>query len=412
MILDVYLTFPNADEIKIGSLEFGDVFTSGRFFATFAYSREWIENVDFFSIDPESLPASLSSIKSENLFPPLSVFQDSLPDEWGRKILIAKYGLRGSMQSLPYLLLKMGEAPLGALSFFEHGTSLIKKSFRAGNVVDVERLMNSAMRFASGDKTVDADMQKLFLNGSSPGGARPKVLTTDGIHHWIAKFSNPSRDNGVDVVGLEFVCMILAKNAGIDVPEVRLEKMPSGNALLVERFDISPKGGRYHMISLQTLCQERPGLYVTSYKEVAEKIRRHSGRPDEDVSRFFRQMCFNAVIGNVDDHLKNFAMLHDGSRYRLTPAFDLVPDVTNRVQHSLSFLYGFTTNGRELIEIGKSWMVDDPVSIVLDVCLSATQINEIALGAGVFETDILSDIKQRAARFLSEIPRVVAKPRK
>lgn len=38
----------------------------------------------------------------------------------------------------------------------------------------------------------------------------------------------------------------------------------------------------------------------------------------------FRHMVFNASIGNVDDHLKNFWMLGASSGYRLAPAFDLL----------------------------------------------------------------------------------------
>jgi serine/threonine-protein kinase HipA len=37
-------------------------------------------------------------------------------------------------------------------------------------------------------------------------------------------------------------------------------------------------------------------------------------------------MVFNIFIGNVDDHMRNHALLRDASgRYRLSPAFDLLP---------------------------------------------------------------------------------------
>lgn len=33
------------------------------------------------------------------------------------------------------------------------------------------------------------------------------------------------------------------------------------------------------------------------------------------------------MTGNTDDHLKNFCMLHDEQGWRLSPAFDLVPNI-------------------------------------------------------------------------------------
>jgi len=33
------------------------------------------------------------------------------------------------------------------------------------------------------------------------------------------------------------------------------------------------------------------------------------------------------MIGNTDNHLKNFLMLHDETGWRLSPAFDLVPNI-------------------------------------------------------------------------------------
>ena len=38
----------------------------------------------------------------------------------------------------------------------------------------------------------------------------------------------------------------------------------------------------------------------------------------------YRLMCFNVLIGNKDDHAKNFAFLYDGE-WHLAPAYDLVP---------------------------------------------------------------------------------------
>ena len=41
------------------------------------------------------------------------------------------------------------------------------------------------------------------------------------------------------------------------------------------------------------------------------------------------------MIGNTDDHLKNFLMLHDDTGWRLSPAFDLVPNIGFNREHVL-----------------------------------------------------------------------------
>ena len=77
----------------------------------------------------------------------------------------------------------------------------------------------------------------------------------------------------------------------------------------MRRFDVTPQNGRLHMISLRTLCLERPGVYVQGYSDLAQAICKHSAAPKMDVTTLFRHMVFNAAVGNVDDHLKNFWML-------------------------------------------------------------------------------------------------------
>ena len=52
-------------------------------------------------------------------------------------------------------------------------------------------------------------------------------------------------------------------------------------------------------------------------------------------------MVFNAVVVNTDDHLKNFWMIYDQEQgWRLSPDFDLVPDIGQNGEHMLMFDLG------------------------------------------------------------------------
>jgi serine/threonine-protein kinase HipA len=47
-----------------------------------------------------------------------------------------------------------------------------------------------------------------------------------------------------------------------------------------------------------------------------------------DAHELFRRMVFNIMVGNVDDHMRNHALLMcSPGRYRLSPAFDLLPHI-------------------------------------------------------------------------------------
>jgi len=415
MKLLVFVTLSDGTQVKAGTLDFGEVLSGGRYQTTFTYAAEWLKHPGFFPLDPESMNPETNKARDKNTFesaalsPPLSVFHDSLPDDWGRRLLVTQRKLEGVNQENPYLLKEMGATALGALSFLEpkpgtKRTKPVSKEICSAQVVNLDDLIEAAERFEAGDRQLDDQMLRLLSSGGSPGGARPKVLASSQGQQWIAKFPSKQKDNGIDVVGLEGTCMALALEAGIDAAKTKIQAFPRGNVLLVERFDLAASGGRNHMISLRTLCKETAGLYALRYKELMDKIRLHSCQPEADVSMFFRQMAFNAVIGNTDDHLKNFAMIRDVEGYKLSKAFDLVPDILEKKEHTLLFNLNPYTTGFELVEIGESWNVKSPKEIVLQVCKAAGDFRMTATSLGVSPASIekfAPAIEERAASFMT-----------
>jgi serine/threonine-protein kinase HipA len=126
------------------------------------------------------------------------------------------------------------------------------------------------------------------------------------------------------------------------------------------------------------LCKER--IYVHGYSELAQVLRKHSASPADDLAALYGHMVFNAAIGNVDDHLKNFWMLARPGGFRLAPAFDLVPDISGRGEHTLSFQQGLACpTGTEIIALGDEWGVARAAAIVEDV-VKATSVFATAAG--------------------------------
>lgn len=86
---------------------------TGRGKGAFRYDRTFLQQEDAFALDPVSLPLSPETFTVDHpgIF---SVFEDSLPDDWGRRLLVRKHNLPRSRQNLPSLLLTLGASGLGA----------------------------------------------------------------------------------------------------------------------------------------------------------------------------------------------------------------------------------------------------------------------------------------------------------
>lgn len=361
-----------------------EIESDGRGRGAFRYASDYLKHPGAFALDPISLP--LRGGEFDVGHPGiLGVFEDSLPDDWGRKLLVRKNRISRHHQNLPNLLLALGASGLGALSYAEKGVPDDTSSDVSALYLD--RLVEAAEAFERGENT-GIDINLLLAAGSSPGGARPKALVYDegSDVHYLAKF--PSIKDDVDVVRIELATMNLAERAGLMVPELRLVKCGSKPVLLVSRFDILPQGRR-HMISMQTLLKVS-GYYQCRYSDILSVVRKVSANPQADSERLYRQMVFNAVIHNTDDHLKNFWMVCDSMQgWRLSKAFDLVPDIGQRGEHVLFFDLDAVYPGRaNLGKLGQSWGISDAVNIVDQVFSAVTDWRQEFKACGVASKDI------------------------
>jgi serine/threonine-protein kinase HipA len=393
-----------------GELATTDPIAGGRFDSEFEYSTEWVADPTAFPLDPVSLPLHPRGrrFQAEQFHPPLSLLDDALPDDWGRQLLTKSLKLEGRNPSPPEMLLALRGGGTGALLFTEQptvtdiATTLESRSLSA--------LLSAASKFEAGTLPVNDEFRKLLEGSSRAGGARPKALVHDDNGEWLAKFPSQLRDRTHDVVGLEATCLELARRGGLTVPDSRLQRVGRRRVLLVQRFDVAPESGRIHMVSMRTLCKERPGIFVTSYTELAKVLDKYSAMPAADVSSLYRHMAFNAASGNVDDHLKNFWMLATPAGYRLAPAFDLVPDVSERGEHTLAFQYGFTCPTREaLLAIANQWHVSEPNSILDEVTHAvstfAAAASKFGVRPGKSRDSVHSDIERRLALIGGDHPK-------
>ena len=234
-----------------------------------------------------------------------------------------------TLMEIDYLLRVDDETRQGALRFTRvEGEPFLAEQgvTRIPPLVELPRLL-SAAEHVVGDTGSDEDLRLLLAPGSSLGGARPKASVRDRDGQLtIAKF--PHRDDEINTVLWEATALQLAGNAGIAVPDWRLEQVGSKQVLLLRRFD-RLSGMRIPFLSAMSMLGARDNE-ARSYLEFVDALRQHGASAKEDMHLLWRRIVFNILISNTDDHLRNHGFLFSGfDGWRLAPAYDLNPVPTD-----------------------------------------------------------------------------------
>jgi len=140
---------------------------------------------------------------------------------------------------------------------------------------------------------------------------------------------------------LEFSAMSLARSLGLDVapfelvPISRIQNAPEAllvgeHALAVHRFDRAEGAGRIHVEDAgQVLGVWGERKYTQGNTEtVINMIARFSSDWRADVLEAVGRVVVGILIGNGDNHLKNWSFIFPSSgEVRLSPAYDIVPTI-------------------------------------------------------------------------------------
>ena len=119
------------------------------------------------------------------------------------------------------------------------------------------------------------------------------------------------------IIGLD---SLLAKQCGIEMPETRLfEDKYFG----MERFDRTPNG-KLHVVSTAGLTGADYRLPSIDYTHIFQVCAMLTHSVNE-LWKVYRLMVFNYLIGNKDDHAKNFAFIYRDGDWHFSPAYDLLP---------------------------------------------------------------------------------------
>lgn len=285
----------------------------------FEYAKPWL--VNGFSISPIELPLRPGSFiaKANPFFGNFGIFEDSLPDGYGRYLLhkaLRRKGINASDLSSLDRLAIVGESGMGALTY-----SPAIELEREEVLRDFDRLQQIALEVLREQQDTDAGL--LLYNSGNSGGARPKAVFSDETGHWIVKFRHIY--DPVDIGVQEYSYNDAARKCGIKVPDFRLV---NERYFASRRFDIDTEGYRLHTATagaLLGLSLREPFMDYHNLLALTGYITQRS----DDVEQMYRRMLFNYLTDNKDDHCKNFSfyVVNDSLSakwcWRLAPAYDL-----------------------------------------------------------------------------------------
>lgn len=262
------------------------------------------------------------------------VFNDSLPDGWGRLLLdrtVEKHGIhRGQLNPLDRLAY-VGSHGMGALSYEpelgQHDTDEAPLA--------LDKLAEESATVLEGENE-EIFEELLRLNGSS-SGARPKIVAQvsddksriihgnqelqPGYSHWMIKF--PSSQDAREIGAIEYAYSLMAREAGVEMPETHLFRTKKSRYFGTKRFD-RDGDARIHMHSLSGLIHadhRNPSLDYDMLLRVTTALTRNI----QEVEKAYALACFNVLAHNRDDHAKNFSfLLNARNEWILAPAYDLV----------------------------------------------------------------------------------------
>lgn len=283
----------------------------------FEYSPEFLKTK--LELSPFKLPLKPGVFISEDrLFDGLfGVFNDSLPDGWGRLLLDRK--LRGMginpVQLTPLdRLYYVGSHGMGALIYEPEIKGAT--SFHHENN---DEIADEILQFQEQDN--DRFVDDLLAMSGSSAGARPKIITRIGKEDWIIKFRSSQDPN--DIGPIEYAYHLMAKAAHLDVPDAKLFSSQKNPGYFgVKRFD-RVKNTFFHIHSVSGLLHVDHHIPSLDYETIL-KATLCLTEDAREVNKQFRVAVFNVLAHNRDDHAKNFSFLMDEKGlWRVSPAYDL-----------------------------------------------------------------------------------------
>jgi len=269
-----------------------------------------------------ALPLRAESYSSGALF---SVFQMNRPEGYLLESLKQRFAKQINLDDMEFLRIT-GQNQIGRLRYSVPDAEIKSDALRPQRLSRKEIVESKAS-----DELFEHLIDIYFASGIS--GFQPKVMVPSDESVVSEKTALYISDLIVKAAGEdypflaqnEFLCMEVARQAGLMVPEFWLSN--DGKLFVSSRFDLreSAQLGLEDMAVLMTKSNDQK--YQGSYEGIAKVIDLFCGsNGQESKARLFEYVALSCLVKNGDAHLKNFSLIYDSPRgdVRLSPLYDVV----------------------------------------------------------------------------------------
>jgi serine/threonine-protein kinase HipA len=269
-----------------------------------------------------TMPRRAPQYVSAELHP---IFQMNLPEGYVLDELRRRFAKTSSLNPMLLLALTGRDSAIGRVSVSTPRIAPVETA-------KGERL-DEILAWDGAENLFD-ELAERYLLRTGASGVQPKLLVPERMAP--SKGSMLTRElivksAGDDYPGLainEYVCMTIARAAGIPVPEFHLSR--NCELFVMRRFDRTSGGaaiGFEDMAVLMGLPAARK--YDSSYERIAKAILLFCSPEHHPaaLAQLFDQVVLSCMLGNGDAHLKNFGVLYDDPHegtVRLAPAYDII----------------------------------------------------------------------------------------
>lgn len=328
-------------EVKGAFKQVGEIVGTSSDDARFTYTESYLK-------DPESRAVSISMPLEQQSFSVESTrnfFEGLLPEGFTRRC-VAEWLHRDEKDYLA-ILAGLGQECLGAIKIIDKSRAVLPSKYKELTSEEVKKL-------AQEGATESAEMvtkSHLSLTGASgkvglyydeqkdkwylPIGEAPSTHIVKQSHIRLKR-----------IVANEQLCLLTAKNLGIEIPQSFIIKTESNEAedvlFATKRYDRRMQSNgrklngmnipyRLHQedfsqalgIPASEKYEKDGGSYLSKMFGI---LRDYSASPIEDQLKLWDICVFNFLIGNTDNHIKNLSLLYgkDLKTIRLAPAYDIV----------------------------------------------------------------------------------------
>lgn len=381
-------------ELTVDSIRGGETYG-------FKFDPDWLKNhADvLLSDDINNYVGMQYTQQGKDIF---GCFSDSLPDRWGRTLVLRREQILAAeekrpvrrLSSMDYLLGIDDASRMGGFRFKEEPDG---EFINTANELQIPPTASIRELIAASQEIEQSEekntlpekewLMQLVHPGTSLGGARPKASVVDENKQlYVAKF--PSRKDLYDVGLWEHFAHLMAKAAGITCAETNVITAGSQyHTLLSKRFDRTEDGKRVHFGSAMTMLGLTDGQNASTgngYLDIVDFIVQGCCDAESNLQELFRRVAFSIAIGNSDDHFRNHGFLLTSKGWTLSPAYDLNPTLA-REQSILINANTAESNLDILLESCEDYMLfsETAQQIIEDVRCAMSTWKQVATSIGL-----------------------------